>query len=253
MLGRSPSAQIFQMITLVRHHETRSDSLPASFTLPTPSPSDGAPLQNLRAKTMLIKQSDYHRIYRVINSLLINENANPAVACMYFATFGAFILGQHYRIKATPKGGLAAYNLGGTLVLFADHREDGYVTGAGENFHCWVEAEGWAIDFMAPAFRESARELSVPSKMFQRPLSSMAPDINSLAQSGDFFYQSEAEASARRFADWHRLAMIGDLATVAANWFRKSPRQMPGSISVANQSGTLKSVPLAGNSLVGAW
>ncbi|RYE62673.1 MAG: DUF2026 domain-containing protein, partial [Oxalobacteraceae bacterium] len=31
---------------------------------------------------MLIKQSDYHRIYRVINSLLVNENANTAVAGM---------------------------------------------------------------------------------------------------------------------------------------------------------------------------
>jgi hypothetical protein len=202
---------------------------------------------------MLIKQSDYHRIYRVINSLLVNENANPAVASMYFSTFGAFVLEQHYKIKAKPKGGLAAYNLGGTRILFADHREDGYVTGAGDNFHCWVEADGWAIDFMAPAFAESARELSVPSKMFQRPLSSMASTINDLGQSGDFFYQSEPEATARRFADWRSHAMIGDLATIAANWFRKSPRQMPASISVGGQDGTARSIPLIGNALVGTW
>jgi len=96
-------------------------------------------------KTMLIKQSDYHRIYRVINSLLINENANPASASMYFSTFGAFILEQQFKIKAKPKGGLAAFNLGGTMLLFADHREDGYVTGAGENFHCWVDQRSWPI------------------------------------------------------------------------------------------------------------
>lgn len=202
---------------------------------------------------MLIKQSDYHRIYRVINSLLINENANPATACMYFITFGAFMLEKHYKIKATPKGGLAAYNLGGAVILFADHREDGYVTGAGENFHCWVEADGWAIDFMAPAFSESARELSVPSKMFQRPLSSMASSINDLSNSGDFYYRSEPEATARRFADWHKHAMIGDLATIAANWFRKSPKQMVASISVGDQHGKLNRVPLSGNSLIGAW
>ncbi|MBB4290554.1 hypothetical protein GGE16_002594 [Rhizobium leguminosarum] len=202
---------------------------------------------------MLIKQSDYHRIYRVINSLLINEAADPATACMYFSTFGAFILEQHYKIKAKPKGGLAAYNLGGTLILFADYREDGYVTGAGENFHCWVEADGWAIDFMAPAFSETARELSVPPKMFQRPLSSMASSINNLGQSGDFFYQAEAEATARRFADWHKHAMIGDLATIAANWFRKSPKQLLPSLSVADQNGKLKKVPLSGNALLGVW
>ncbi|ENN84697.1 hypothetical protein RHSP_68624 [Rhizobium freirei PRF 81] len=202
---------------------------------------------------MLIKQSDYHRIYRVINSLVVNENSNPAVASMYFSTFGAFILEQHYKIRATPKGGLAAYNFGGTVLLFADHREDGYVTGAGDNFHCWVEADGWAIDFMAPAFAETARELGIASKMFQRPLTAMAPSINDLSGSGDFFYQSEPAAMARRFADWHKHAVIGDLAGIASNWFRKSPKQMQPSISVNDRQGKLRDLPLTGSSLIGAW
>ncbi|MBO0143157.1 DUF2026 family protein [Agrobacterium sp. Ap1] len=202
---------------------------------------------------MLIKQSDYHRIYRVINSLLVNENADPATASMYFSTFGAFILKQHYKLDATPKGGLAAYNLGGTVILFADHREDGFVTGAGENFHCWVEVDGWAIDFMAPAFSESAKELSVSSRMFQRPMSDVAISINQIEKSGDFFYMSEPEATARRFAEWRKHAMIGDLATIAAKWFRKSPRQIPSSISIEGQHGAIKEVPLVGHSLVGAW
>lgn len=202
---------------------------------------------------MLIKQSDYHRIYRVINSLLVNENADPATASMYFATFGAFILKQHFKLDAMPKGGLAAYNLGGTLILIADHREDGYVTGAGENFHCWVEAEGWAIDFMAPAFSDSAKHLAVPAKMFQRPLSEMASSINALERPGAFFYKSEPQATARRFADWRRQVMIGDLATVAANWFRKSPKQMPAAIAVQDQRGKATDVPLIGFPLSGAW
>lgn len=202
---------------------------------------------------MLIKQTDYHRIYRVINSLVVNEGGNPAFACMYFSTFGAFILEHHFKIKASPKGGLAAYNLDGAMLLFADHREDGYVSGGGENFHCWVEAEGWAIDFMAPAFSETAGALGVPSKMFQRPISAMAPSINHLNSSGAFFYQSEPEATASRFADWHKFAMIGDLASIAANWFRRSPKQMLLSISVGDQKGNLTSVKLAGNPLTGSW
>ncbi|WP_311272318.1 MULTISPECIES: DUF2026 family protein [unclassified Rhizobium] len=202
---------------------------------------------------MLIKQTDYHRIYRVINSLLVNENADPATASMYFSTFGAFILEHHYKVKAKPKGGLAAYNLDGKMILFADHREDGHVTGAGENFHCWVEADGWAIDFMAPAFAEAAQGLSVPSKMFQRPLSDMAASINDLSQSGDFYYKSEPEATARRFADWRKHAMIGDLASVAAGWFRKSPRQMQSSISVVDQTEKSTTIPLVGHALQGAW
>lgn len=202
---------------------------------------------------MLIKQTDYHRIYRVINSLLINENADPATASMYFSTFGAFILEHHYKVKAKPKGGLAAYNLDGKLILFADHRDDGHVTGAGDNFHCWVEADGWAIDFMAPAFSQAARELAVPSKMFQRPLASMAPSLNELKQSGDFFYKSEPEATARRFADWRKHAMIGDLASIAAGWFRKSPKSMQSELSVSDSSGKSRTIPLSGNALTGTW
>lgn len=202
---------------------------------------------------MLIKQSDYHRIYRVIHSLLTANNADPATASMYFATFGAFILEHHFKLKAKPRGGLAAYNLGGALMLFADHRDDGHVTGAGENFHCWVEADGWAIDFMAPAFPQTAPELAVPAKMFQRPLSAMANGINDLKQSGDFFYQVEAEAMSRRFADWHKHGAIGDLASVAAGWFRKSPRQMPASLSVSDRDGRARTIALSGNMLAGSW
>ncbi|MBB6486912.1 DUF2026 family protein [Rhizobium lusitanum] len=202
---------------------------------------------------MLIKQSDYHRIYKVINSLLINENAGSDAASMYFSTFGAFILEHHFKLKAKPKGGLAAYNLEGKHILFADHREDGYVSGAGENFHCWIEADGWVLDFMAPAFHENAGDLQLPSKMFQRPLSSMASSINDLEKSGDFFYRPEPEAMSRRFADWRRRPMIGDLATVATNWFRKSPKQMQSSITLRDQHGNNKTIPLLGNALIGAW
>jgi hypothetical protein len=106
---------------------------------------------------------------------------------------------------------------------------------------------------MAPTFSESVPGLAMPSKMFQRPLLSMAPSINDLGQSGDFFYRSEPEAMSQRFADWRKHPMIGDLATVATNWFRKSPKQMQASITVQDQHGRPRTVPLVGNSLTGAW
>jgi len=89
--------------------------------------------------------------------------------------------------------------------------------------------------------------------MFQRPLSSMAPSINDLSKSGDFFYHFEPDATNRRFADWRKHPMIGDLATVATNWFRKSPKKMQASITVRDQGGKTNVVPLVGNSLAGAW
>jgi Protein of unknown function (DUF2026) len=202
---------------------------------------------------MLIKQSDYHRIYKVIHSLVLAQNADPSTASMYFASFGAFILKHHFKLQAVPKGGLAAYNLDGALVLFADHRDDGYVTGAGENFHCWVEADGWAIDFMAPAFAQSVQSVSVPSRMFQKPLAAMAPTINDLTRSGDFFYQAETEAMSKRFAEWKSHGLIGDLASIASQWFRKSPKQMQAELSVTDHTGAKRAVPLTGNALSGSW
>lgn len=106
---------------------------------------------------------------------------------------------------------------------------------------------------MAPAFLETASALGVPSKMFQRPISAMAPSINDLNLSGSFLYQSEPEATANRFADWQKLPMIGDLASIAVKWFRRSPKQMLPSISVGDQKGNLKAVPLVGNPLAGSW
>lgn len=200
---------------------------------------------------MLIKQSDYHRIYSVINSLLLSEKANPATASMYFSVFGSYLLKQHFKINATPKSGLAAYRLGNHVMLFADHKDDGFITGDGENFHCWIEADGWAIDFMAPALTLNGTPL--PAKMLQKPLSAMAADINTLNTSGDFFYASTPSATARRFAGWKDASAIGDLARLAEIWFRKAPKKMMPFMTVTDEYGNQKQVQLTGKALTGSW
>jgi hypothetical protein len=202
---------------------------------------------------MLIKQSDYHRIYSIINSLVVSEKGNPAVACMFFSVFGSFILKQHFNINAAPKGGLAAYRLDNNFMLFGDMKDDGYVSGDGENFHCWVEADGWALDFMAPAFAGLEHGKDVPSKMFQKPMSEMAKSVNDVERSGDFYYGSTPQATAQRFAHWKNNPMIGDLADLAVLWFRKSPKKMMGAMTVADQNGKPTEVRLSGRPLVGTW
>ncbi len=166
---------------------------------------------------MLIKQSDYHRIYKVINSLLIGEDANPATASMYFSTFGAFILEHHYKVKAETEG------VGSPHIIWKEHVSFSPITAK--------TATSLALEKLSllgrggrlgnrlhggPNVLESVPGLAMPSKMFQRPLLSMAPSINDLGQSGDFFYRSEPEAMSQRFADWRKHPMIGDLATVTA-------------------------------------
>jgi Protein of unknown function (DUF2026) len=116
-----------------------------------------------------------------------------------------------------------------------------------------VEADGFALDFMAPAFADAITTAPVASRMFQKPLSAMAGSINDLTSSGGFFYRSEPEAMARRFADWKAEGMIGDLAAIASQWFRPSPKKMQAALSVSDHSGAKRSIALTGHALVGSW
>lgn len=149
---------------------------------------------------MLITRSNYERIYRVINSIVQNEGADPTVACIFFAGFGSYILERHFRISAQPRAGLAAFRFeGGDHVVFGEIvGED--LTGDADSFHCWVEADGWMIDFMAPAFSQLNPAMTIPAKMFQRPLSSMAPTLADLRSPGDFYLRSSDQSTAKHLS-----------------------------------------------------
>ena len=75
--------------------------------------------------------------------MLLNEGVAPDVAGILFSFFGAQILKNHYDLNALPKAGVAAYQLGEGSKRVIDDAEE---------FHCWVEVDGWLIDFMAPSF-----------------------------------------------------------------------------------------------------
>lgn len=202
---------------------------------------------------MLITRSNYDRIYRVINSILRNEGANPAVACVFFAGFGSYILQRHFGIDATPRGGLAAYRFqGDDMVVFGELGNDGF-TGDQDSFHCWLEADGWVIDFMAPAFATLNPDMAIPPKMFQRPLSAMAPTIDDLNRPGDFFLRSSSHSTAKHMSVLTTRQAYEDMAEIAVKWFKKDPKKMPTTIGIGDQAGRVKSVPLVGEQLSGSW
>ena len=202
---------------------------------------------------MLITRRNYDRIYRVINSILLNEGANPAVACVFFAGFGAYLLESHFGIEAQPCGGLAAYCFeNNNMVLFGEAVEGG-ITGDGDGFHCWVEAQGWVIDFMAPAFGQLNPDLKIPAKMFQRPLSTMAPTLNDLRNPGDFLLRSSPQSTAKHMAVLSSRRAYGDLAEAAVQWFKKDPKKMADKIGIGDTPGRYKTVHLTGEPLIGTW
>jgi len=203
---------------------------------------------------MLITRSDYERIYRVINSLLINEGADPSVCCMYFSMYGAFLLEHNFKVKAVAYAGVASYHFGENRLLFGKVAADGYVSAEPDGFHCWIEADGWLIDFMAPAFgRLLPGQEAIPAKMLQKKLSLMADSPSSLQSSGDFFLGKDGRLTVELTQKMASVPMYGDLGDIAAMWFKKSPKKMAASVGVGGISTGLRAVALSGETLVGTW
>ena len=204
---------------------------------------------------MLLKLKDYERIYRVINSIVINENADPSISCIFFSVYGSYILSKHYKINAFPKAGLAAYHIGtnNDVIMFGEEY-DGIFTGERDAFHCWIEADGWVIDFMAPAFPQlkSVRS-SIDSKMFQKPLSSMAASAHELRHSGDFYLESTSKSTVKHMSVLSESPVYSDLAEICVQWFTRPPKNIQTNIIIGDAKGNKNSVALVGNSITDTW
>ena len=186
--------------------------------------------------------------------MVLNERVTPEVSCILFSFFGAQILKNHYNLSALPKAGIAAYQLGNdeSAKIIADE---------GASFHCWVEVDGWLIDFMAPSFSnlKAAKEatktggLKVPPKMMQKPLSSMSGSIAELKQAGDFYLEANNAILANKYMVIKNTPVFGDLADVCSQWYTKPPKGIISSMVIEDQEGELTTIPLQGERVIGAW
>jgi len=169
--------------------------------------------------------------------------------------YGAFILEQNYKINASARAGVVGYNLNDTFMLFGSQDETGAVSANSSAFHCWVEADGWLIDFMAPAFpRLFAAENRLPSKMLQKPLSMAKDSLDEVDVSGDFFVAHSPELTLEMTQHMASAAMFADLAHIANAWFRKAPKKMKRFAGVSKGAGKpVQSVELVGTPLSGTW
>lgn len=204
---------------------------------------------------MILKWTEYERIYQVINSVLENEGADPSEACIFFSTYGSYILSKHYGLEATPKAGLAVYRIGEQDEILAFGTiQNGTLSGDGDAFHCWVEVDEWAIDFMAPAFSQLPQDkFKIPPKIFQKQLSKMSPSPSELNAPGDFFLSSSPASTAKHMSVLTKSLAYGDLAKICADWYVKPPRKIKKAIQIGDGKGKLNSVSLKGQRLVGTW
>ncbi|AXX96508.1 DUF2026 family protein [Profundibacter amoris] len=204
---------------------------------------------------MLIKLRDYERIYNIIRSVIANEGSETSGACAYFSAFGAYILTKHYNLDPELKCGLAAFYTGGNheVILFGEEH-NGTVTGALDNFHCWIEVDGWAIDFMAPEFSKfDTGNFDVPTKMFQKRLGDMASNINDMAAPGDFFFSPNTEKTQLNLEQFTSKIGYSDLAEICSSWFRKCPKKIPPKIMIGDGKGNNNLVTLSGPPIKGRW
>ncbi len=205
---------------------------------------------------MKIKLKDYERIYKIINTILLNENADPTVACTFFSFYGAHILREHYNINANPVAGLCLYHMGGDdNILTFGKVIDGQLVSDVDAFHCWVVGDNWFFDFMAPAFSDIKIEnnLNIKPKMIQKPLSSISSSVAELKAEGDFYFESYPDVLQNRMEYLSSSLAYSDLAEICKQWYKKPPKKIQKSIQIGDAKGNLNSVSLVGHSVVGAW
>lgn len=131
----------------------------------------------------------YHSIYESITDVLDKKSTRLDFACIYYANCGAAILKDIFDIDAQVKSGIAVYALSeGDALYFVDRSDKGFAC-SDEGFHCWIEADGWLIDFMAPRFirmyeAESGKKVGGELQI-QLPLSALVDNPNGLSKRGD--------------------------------------------------------------------
>ncbi len=204
---------------------------------------------------MLVKLKDYERIYQIIASIVKSEGVDPAHACTFFSVFGSHLLTSHYKIEAIPRCGLAAFYVGGQheVLCFGNLTERG-VSAQGENFHCWIEAGDWLIDFMAPEFPKLFKtEFNITPKMFQKRKTDMVSDVNNMAKEGDFFFAQHPELAVQRLSQFWEKPVYGDLAEICTAWFKKYPKSISPNCITSNGKGSYTDVKLSGVSVKSRW
>lgn len=209
------------------------------------------------AKRHLLPLLDYQRIYQVAYSVL--ETSGIAVthrACIFFASVGALLLREHYKMSATISAGCMAVMVDeekANVVLYG--REEGDVFNSDESaFHAWVECDGWLVDFMAPimgvSLEEDGQNWHVPRRMLQKPLQQRKDHPHSIQRMGEFYLRHDS-ALAERLLDKQGV-QFEDLIRTCSAWFRRPPKPLP-SLALADSHGPTRKLVLRAPSIDGAW
>jgi hypothetical protein len=193
----------------------------------------------------------YERIFRSVHGLLLNEECDPSKSCTYFSVIGAFLIQQHHRMNASPRAGVAAYNLAlpDNKVIVFGKLDDGMLVSTELAFHFWVEIDDWIIDFSAPLLQGA----SIKPKMIQKACRNFSHDPASLNEPGAYAHIVNSQLTNELLIDFQAHPLNMDLVKICTQWYRPPPKDMAPSVTIANAQGETSEVRLSPVRLVGAW
>lgn len=209
----------------------------------------------------------YTRIYNVIYSLAQHFTRDEGKECVFYSINGAAIMHAHYGKNAAVVCGLGAvvvHRMGDvpTAVSWFMEQPDGSCVATLEAFHCWVECDGWVIDFSAPNYQR-ALETSpmatkgnvplIPRKMLQKRFTQTDTSMDQLTRVGRAVFAPSQDITTAIIDKAFDKASTTDIADISCAWHRPLSLPMQQSISIVNDLREITTIPLVKQELVGAW
>lgn len=208
-------------------------------------------------KKFLLTLGEYNRIHQVARGVLEGV-ATAERSCIFFASFGAYILSKHYKIPAQAvAGGFALCLNDEPKIAFFGKDEDGRMVWSSDGFHMWVQTQTHIIDFMAPIFPETFAEVmpgtAFPRKMLQRRIETEGASLNELRATGDFITLPDPDLTESLIDNFLDRPANGDLLMIAEQWFGSPRGKQQQSFAMVNDVGEVQQLSLSNAVAAGTW
>ncbi len=208
----------------------------------------------------LLPLRDFQRIFQVLHGMVLYEGLDPAKSCMFFNVIGAAILNKHYGLEANPVVGAVAFCLDHTnevILAFGDEVDGTLTTSKAKgSFHCWVEVEGWLIDFSSPLYREILFSIGVVNrcgrKVFQKLLVE-ASGTCELKSIGSFYCLADSSPSNDTISIFNTDQVFIDLKRISLDWYIAPPKDLKEGPIIGRSKGGCNQVAPSSLMVSGFW
>ena len=212
----------------------------------------------MKPSRSLIPLADFQRIFQVAHGIIREVGKDPSKSCILFSMVGACLLNVHYSINARPVVGAAFYKLDASdrVLSIADMSSQEALSSI-DGFHCWVQANGWCLDFASPLFPEIASQAGFAGmherRAFQKAFTANATSPAELASPGDFYVEANVDLTRQILMENIQSDTITDLLNIARLWYRKPPRSIDRKMVIRNDLGKVLTLKLDSPLISGVW